>query len=55
MSISFRPISRWFEKDLTCAHCGETRSVKYEMDGKTYCNRCILPLSIMKEDSYECD
>jgi transcription elongation factor Elf1 len=55
MSIPFRLISRWLEKDLTCARCGETRSVKYEMNGKTYCNICILSLSIRKEDSHERD
>lgn len=24
----------------TCARCGETRSVKYRIGGKTFCNRC---------------
>ena len=29
-------------KNLVCARCGETKSVKYEINGKHYCNWCIL-------------
>lgn len=35
-------ISNWQNKDLVCACCGNTKSVKYEYNGKTYCNGCIL-------------
>lgn len=32
-----------------CAKCGKNRSVKYAINGKTYCNKCAL-LSIGDED-----
>jgi len=47
----FNPISSWWVKDLVCVKCGTTKSVKYEMNGKTYCNVCVLPESLMPDES----
>lgn len=35
-------ISNWQDKNLICACCGSTKSVKYEYNSKNYCNRCVL-------------
>ena len=35
-------ISNWQNKDLVCAYCSSKKSVKYEYNGRTYCNGCIL-------------
>lgn len=33
----------WEERQgKVCATCGATVSVKYEQDGMTWCNRCVL-------------
>jgi hypothetical protein len=32
------------ERNLPCAKCGTTRSVKYELNNKHYCNMCILSI-----------
>lgn len=42
-------IPNWFNKQLTCAKCGTTKSVKYMLEGKPYCNKCILPLAMFAE------
>ena len=39
-------IANWREKALQCARCGETRSVKYESENKSYCNKCIMLIEI---------
>lgn len=31
----------WRNKDLQCLKCGEKRSVKYEYEGESYCNKCM--------------
>jgi len=49
--MNFKHIPNWWEKNLTCARCGERRSVKYEMNGKTYCNGCVLLESLMPDES----
>jgi len=49
--MNFKPIPNWLEKNLTCARCGERRSVKYEMNGKTYCNGCVLLESLIPDES----
>jgi len=49
--MNFTQISRWWEKNITCAKCGTTKSVKYEMNGKTYCNGCVLLESLMPDES----
>ena len=43
--IPWKYIGDWTEKKLTCARCGSKLSVKYEMFGLTYCNRCVIPAS----------
>ena len=58
MKISMIP--NWHKKQLKCHFCGETRSVKYEVDlpkelGKSetqkvcVCNKCVLQ-GILKEN-----
>lgn len=56
-----RIIPNWQKKNLCCHFCGETRSVKYEIevfdpvisDKSTFvcvCNRCVLRYDMRKED-----
>ena len=42
-------VDNWQEKKLTCSKCGETRSVKYEVDGKYLCNKCTLSEQTMEQ------
>ena len=35
----------WSGFNRTCAMCGTVKSVKYDFDGKEYCNLCILAVS----------
>jgi len=35
----------WQRFSRTCAMCGTNKSVKYDYDGKEYCNLCILSVS----------
>jgi len=35
-------ISDYLSRDLTCSNCGTHRSVKYEINGKPFCNLCVL-------------
>ena len=46
-------ISNWQNKDLVCACCGSTKSVKYEYSGRTYCNGCMFKIAVAnsKEES----
>jgi hypothetical protein len=37
----FNPILNWQDKHLTCSICATKLSVKYEFNGKNYCNICI--------------
>ncbi len=30
-----------YRSSLVCSCCGENRSVKYEIGGKFYCNKCV--------------
>ena len=59
-----RIIPNWQKKKLRCHFCGETRSVKYEIevfdpvisDKPTFvcvCNRCVLHYDTRKEDEWE--
>lgn len=35
-------IANWQNKNLVCAYCGSTQSVKYEYNGRNYCNTCMF-------------
>ena len=37
----YRLVWNWQTMDRTCSDCGETRSVKYDVGDKAYCNMCI--------------
>lgn len=56
---SYKLIESWWLKDNTCAKCKTERSVKYELEGKTYCNACIIQTVIEemhrrdKQDVYD--
>ena len=39
-------------ENAICKRCGETRSVKYKIGGKTYCNRCA-PLIVYNNENNE--
>ena len=41
MAERYKLVGNWHQMDRTCSDCGETRSVKYELGGKAYCNLCI--------------
>jgi len=47
--ILWEYIGDWVEKKYICANCGTDKSVKYRMAGKTYCNRCVIPVSLELE------
>ncbi len=47
----FQFIPNWREKKLTCTKCGEKRSVKYRVEGKSYCNICVLPTCLGEEQT----
>lgn len=38
----FRYNVGWIGKSLTCDSCGETRGVKYIVEGKHWCNKCVF-------------
>lgn len=44
-----KTIVNWSEQDLTCSKCGETRSVKWEHNEKSLCNKCVIPV-VMEEE-----
>jgi uncharacterized Zn finger protein (UPF0148 family) len=43
-------IKGWFEKKLTCSRCKSDKSVKYEHNGKPYCNICIIKIKPWEEE-----
>ncbi len=43
-------ISGHKRKGLTCHNCKTNLSVKYTFEGKTYCNKCIVPIAYKKEE-----
>jgi hypothetical protein len=45
----FVPLTHWQERNLVCECCGTTKSVKYGILLRTYCNVCVLPVSIALE------
>lgn len=45
----FHYIPNWFNKGLVCSRCQSSRSVKYEVAGKAYCNRCVLTVTCSGE------
>ena len=62
--VKMRIIPNWQKKNLRCHFCGETRSVKYEIevfdpvisDKPTFvcvCNRFALHYDMKKEDEWE--
>jgi LIM domain. len=46
----FYPIPNWIEKKLTCTKCKTKLSVKYQIEGNPYCNRCVLPACVEEGD-----
>lgn len=38
-----------------CHKCGSMRSVKYSIDGKTYCNKCALEIIAEQEQEFSED
>lgn len=46
--MRFVHIHNWKELDRTCSKCETKKSVKYDFNGKQYCNFCIL--SVRKDE-----
>ena len=46
----FRYNAGWIGKSLTCDSCGETRGVKYIVEGKHWCNKCVYNKFIVPQE-----
>lgn len=46
----FRYNVGWIGKSLTCDSCGETRGVKYIVEGKHWCNKCVYNKFIVPQE-----
>lgn len=42
MKRRWKFLSGWQQMKLVCSECGSDKSVKYEHEGKHFCNLCIL-------------
>lgn len=51
--IPWKYIGDWAGKGYVCAGCGGTLSVKYEMNDKKYCNKCIFEYIIASYEENE--
>lgn len=46
----FRYNPGWIAKSLTCDNCGETRGVKYIVEGKHWCNRYVFNKFVVPQE-----